>query len=356
MKKVLLGCLVVAGLVFSSCKNGEGTDSKSPNATAQQDIGEVLATVNGLSIGSKEFDEEYQRSVPRKNPGDPEGDATADKKEVMDKLIANKLLYQEALRQGLDQDARIQKMMINSLLRKDVYGSIKSNDIKDEEAKAYFDTHQDEFIVPEKVQVRRILIKVDADTPDADAKKKAEDVLKELTGGADFKDLAMKYSEDPYARRGGDMGFVAKEGKPGLDAVVVEKAFALEKGATSEVFKTDEGYNIVQAANKRERIERTFDQMRGAVLRKLKTEKYKELHDSYVANLKTKAEIKIHEDKVAAHKVPERSMPSFPEGGAGMPGGAPGMVMPGGAPSAPVPGGAEIAVPAPAPGGEGEGE
>ena len=82
-----------------------------------------------------------------------------------------------------------------------------------------------------------------------------------------------KHSEDPYRRRGGDVGFVPKTGKPGLDPEIVDKAFAMEVEQVSEPFKTNEGYNVIYIANKRDRVERTFQQMKGSVLRKVKNEK-----------------------------------------------------------------------------------
>jgi predicted TIM-barrel fold metal-dependent hydrolase len=53
-------------------------------------------------------------------------------------------------------------------------------------------------------------------------------------------------------------------------------------------------------ANKRERVERTFQQMKGSVLRKVKNEKLKELYQGYVDDLKKGAQIKINEDQLAA--------------------------------------------------------
>lgn len=356
--------LAVSGLfLMTGCPNNSQT-SGGTNAAAV-DIGEKLAEVNGLAIGSNEFDEAYSRTM--RPPAGEQQDESALKKEVMDRLVSDKLLYQEALRQGLDKDPKIQRMMINTLLRKDVYGAIKSNDIPDQELQAYFDQHKDEFIVPEKVQLRRILIRVDDKTNDEAAKAKIDGLLAEVQKTPDsFKDVAMRDSQDAFARRGGDMGFVSKDGKAGIDPKVIEEAFKLEAGAISAVFKTDEGYNIVQAVNKRERVERTFEQMKGAVLRKLKAEKSKEIQDQYVAKLKSNAKISIDEGKLGSYQ-PKSRMPAGMPGAEGMmpgmmPGMAPGMApgaagavpgapaLPAGAPAAEgaAPAGAPAAAPAPA--------
>ncbi|MCB9794847.1 MAG: peptidylprolyl isomerase, partial [Alphaproteobacteria bacterium] len=169
---------------------------------------------------------------------------------------------------------------------------------------AYYEAHKDEFVVPEKVQIKRILIRVSEERPDAEAKAEADRIRGELAGdGSNFKDLAAKYSEDPYKRRGGDLGFVSSDGKPGLDQDIVNKAFELPVNQLSEVFRTTDGYNILLVANKRERVERTFQQMKGSVLRKVKNERLKEMYESYVAELKQGVNVQVNEDKLAAVEV-----------------------------------------------------
>ena len=170
-----------------------------------------------------------------------------------------------------------------------------------------------EFVVPEKVQIKRILVKVTDDRPDDAAKAEAARILGELQGDvSQFKELASKHSEDPYKRRGGDVGFVPKDGKPGLDSAIVEKAFTLGVGDLSDVFKTDEGYNIVLNANKRDKVERTFQQMKGSVLRKIKNEKLKSLYDSYVAELRTGAKVAKEDAKLAEIEVEPARAPKHP--------------------------------------------
>src|SRR5262245_54572915 len=88
-----------------------------------------------------------------------------------------------------------------------------------EDLKTYYDLHQDQYRVPEEVKVSHILIKTPAPGADGkvddkgveEARKKAEDVLKQLKGGAKFEDLAKKYSEDPGSgKQGGDLGWIGR--------------------------------------------------------------------------------------------------------------------------------------------------
>lgn len=324
---LLLSTFVTACDQDAGTTAGGGTTA-APAATAEE-VGETLAEVSGMVIGSKEF----EAAAARKAPAVGDTLSAEEKQEVLDSLVNDKLLYQAALQKGLDRDPKVQKVMVNTLLREVVYANVRNSDFTDEELQAYYEAQKEEFVVPEKVQIKRILIKAGDKRTEDEAKAEAERIRAEVAKAPDsFKDLAAKFSEDPYRRRGGDVGFVPKSGKPGLDAEVVAKAFELEVGAISEVFKSGEGYNIVSVANKRERVERTFQQMKGSVLRKVKNDKLKELYDGYVAGLRQTADIKINQDKVALIEIkaarrpgPSLSMNPADMEGEGMP-----MPMPGG--------------------------
>ena len=301
-----------------ACESGETTSASSSSSSsasgasapaAAADIGEVLAKVNNQNVGSNEFEE----AASRKQPSEGDALSLSDKQEVLDKLVDEKLLYEAALVQGLDKDPKVMKVMVNTLLREEVYSNVRNSDFNDQELQAYYETHKEEFVVPEKVQIKRILIKITDDRPDADALAEASRIRKEVAADPkQFKDLAGKYSEDPYRRRGGDVGFVPKIGKPCLDPEIVDKAFAMDVEAVSEPFKTNEGYNIIYVANKRDRVERTFQQMKGSVLRKVKNEKLKGLYEDYVANLRQNADIQVNQDKLDLIDVKSAKRPAGP--------------------------------------------
>ena len=85
--------------------------------------------------------------------------------------------------------------------------------------RAYYDQHRDEYRVPEQVKVSHILIKTPLPGPDgkvdekgvAEAQQRAEDLLEQLKSGANFEELAKKYSEDPgSAKQGGSLGWIGR--------------------------------------------------------------------------------------------------------------------------------------------------
>lgn len=303
--------VVVALLAMPGCGN-EGPGGTPSAATASSgDIGEVIATVNGASIGAKEF----ETAAARKTPANGDSLSLEEKKQVLDDLVEEKLLYAEALKKGLDKDPKVQKVMVNTLVREQVFNTLQNSDFPDDVLQKYYEDHKSEFIVPEKVQIKRILVKVTPERADDAAKAEAEKLRAEVAKNPDsFKDVAARASEDPYKRRGGDVGFVSKEGKPGLEQAIVDKAFGMETSAISEVFKTEDGYNIIQVAARREQLERTFQQMKGTVLRKAKSAKQQELYDGFVGGLKKDAKITTDEAKLAALEIKSSRRPFAPGG------------------------------------------
>ncbi|MBA2319982.1 MAG: peptidyl-prolyl cis-trans isomerase [Deltaproteobacteria bacterium] len=207
---------------------------------------------------------------------------------VLARLAEDEALFQEAARQGLHRDPKVRKTMINLLMRQEVYSKVKAADFTDEEMKAYFDAHRAEFVVPEKVHIKRIFIAVDHRRPQAQALALANEVrAKVMANPGKFKDLAAAHSEDTWKRRGGDLSYVSREGpNNGIDPAVVEAAFALPVGGVSTPFLAGGGYNVVLNAAHRDRVERGYSQMEGSILRQMKAERTKVLLEAYVAKVR----------------------------------------------------------------------
>ncbi len=295
--------LGVAGLIallnFVPGCSGEGISGTSggggSEVIANISDKDVMATVDGFAITRKEF----EQTAARKTPADGKTLSMEEKREVINKLIEEKILYLQALDKGLDRDPKVQRVMVNTLLREEVYSKVRNTDFSDEDLRAYYEETKSEFVVPEKVQVKRILIRITPDRDDGQAAAEAERLRAEIERDPEaFKELATEFSDGPYKRRGGDLGFISHEGKPGVSEEIIDAAFEMEENTLSQVFMTDEGYNILQVTAKRASVTRTFQQMKGSVLRMKKNEKLQEMYEQYVNTLKEGVEIELDEEKM----------------------------------------------------------
>ena len=151
--------------------------------------------------------------------------------------------------------------------------------VSQQEVRAYYDDHRDEYRVPDQVNVRHILFKTPLPGPDGKvdqkgveaARQKAEDVLKQLKAG-DFAALARKYSEDTAsAKNGGSLGWIQRGrfGSADEDKIV----FGLAKGGTSDVIATGSGFDIVRVDDKQDAHVQPLEEVRAQIEAKLKTEK-----------------------------------------------------------------------------------
>jgi peptidyl-prolyl cis-trans isomerase D len=140
-----------------------------------------------------------------------------------------------------------------------------------EEIQSYYNQRKDQYRVPDEVKVAHILIKTPAAGADGkvdekgveEARKKAEDVLKQLKGGAKLEDLAKKYSDDPgSAKQGGELGWIGR----GRTVPEFEKAaFSQAKGQTSDLVKSSYGFHIIRTEDKHEAHLKTLDEVKGEI-------------------------------------------------------------------------------------------
>lgn len=151
--------------------------------------------------------------------------------------------------------------------------------ITPQELQSYYDQHRDEYRVDQQVNVRHILIKtplagsdgkVDQKGVDA-ARKKAEDILKQVKAGGNFSDLAKKYSEDTgSAENGGSIGWIGK----GRTVPEFEKtAFSLPKGGTSDLVQSSYGFHIIHVDDKQEAHLKTLAEVKDQIEPVLKQQK-----------------------------------------------------------------------------------
>jgi peptidyl-prolyl cis-trans isomerase D len=179
-----------------------------------------------------------------------------------------------------------------------------------DDLKSYYDQHRDQYRVPEQVKVSHILIKTPLPGPDgkidekgtAEAQRRAEDLLKQLKGGAKLEDLAQKYSEDPgSAKQAGSLGWIGK----GQTVPEFEKtAFSLPKGQISDLVKSSYGFHIIRVDDKQEAHMKSIDEVKAQIEPLLKHQKAQQLAQKQAETLLKNARGQNIDAAAAAAGVP----------------------------------------------------
>jgi len=122
-----------------------------------------------------------------------------------------------------------------------------------------YNNNSEQYTTPEQVRASHILLKTEG-KDDAAVKAKAEELLKQARGGADFAELARKNSEDEAsAKNGGDLDYFGRGRMvPEFDQAV----FAMQPGTISDVVKTQYGYHIIKLVDKKNATTRPLTEVR----------------------------------------------------------------------------------------------
>ena len=150
----------------------------------------------------------------------------------------------------------------------------KSIQISEADLKSYYDQNAVRLSGVEERRASHILINAPKDAPDAERQKarlRAEELLKAVRANpAKFAEVASKNSQDQgSAAKGGDLDFFARGAmvKPFEDA-----AFAMQKGAISDLVESDFGFHIIQLTDIKLPKQRSFDELRVSLEADLKNQ------------------------------------------------------------------------------------
>ncbi len=296
-----------------------------PPATAK----DVAAQVNARAITYQELNREFRARtrVPFESvQADPR--AQRIRKQILDQIVNERLLEQEAERQKLSVasdavEARVQalqarfpspeafnqelsrrglttaqlrKNIKRGLLRQEVINKeiFEKISVSPEELRAYFQKHRDTYVQEEKVHARHILIQVAPDaSPEDDqkAKARATAVLAKARKGGDFAQLAKQHSEGPSGERGGDLGYFGrgKMVKPFEDA-----AFRLKAGQVSDLVRTQFGYHIIKVEEKVAAKRLSYAEAKDQVESDLTREKANAQFREFINALREKGKVTIN--------------------------------------------------------------
>jgi peptidyl-prolyl cis-trans isomerase SurA len=175
-----------------------------------------------------------------------------------------------------------------------IQSEVKSKIIlREEEIRNYYAENKEEFTVQERIHLAAIFLKQEDASSGGDASalmNKAKDIIERIKAGADFTDLAKKYSQGPGAEEGGDLGFFKISQ---LDPELQNIARRLSTGDLSDPIKRYFGLQIIKVLEKDEARTKSYEEVRNAIYDKLYREEINKRYASWIKELREKAYTKV---------------------------------------------------------------
>lgn len=153
--------------------------------------------------------------------------------------------------------------------------------ISTEEARKYYELHREQYILPERVKARQIVVA---------SKRTANKILRELKKGREFEKLAVENSLGPEGRFGGDLGYFTRGDMPEEFNVV----FSMEKGQISEVIKSPYGFHIFKVEDRTEDQRLAFEEVIDDIRRKISQMRSEQRYYQWLEELKRNAKIEVN--------------------------------------------------------------
>jgi len=269
-KKVLLATVALLGTLALPAL------ASLPASSAAASGDPVVARVNGEEIHRSDVMRELQMAGPQMQQLPPQMIYP----QILQKMIATKIVAQKGYAEGLQNSKevkeRVKDLEAQVVAEAYVHKAVEPK-ITDAKVKERYDQLAAKFKPQDEVRARHILVKTEDE---------ANDVLKQLKGGADFAKLAEDKSKDTgSAKQGGDLGYFVHDA---MVKAFADAAFSMKVGEVSSTpVKTEFGYHIIKVEDKRKSSPPPIAEVKDQITNQLG----QELTNDEVKSLEAKAKI-----------------------------------------------------------------
>jgi peptidyl-prolyl cis-trans isomerase C len=290
----LLVTTMILALAACNRPDESATTPASPPADGGKSSGAVIATYAGKKVTSDDLVKEIERlpAPSRAYLADP-----ARRKQFVENMALNDLLFDEGAKAGYDKDPDIERQVVDLRKRLVVQRVMRQYqtppEITDADVQKQYDDNPSLYSTTQ-IRASHILVKDEAT---------ARQILAELKTNPDkFETLAQEKSIDTTtAKKGGDLGgFGQGRMVPEFEKV----AFALKPGEISDVVKTQFGYHIIKVTERKEGERRPFDQVKEQIRAQLRNKAMQDRIQGHYDELKKNADMKVDEDALAKVSMP----------------------------------------------------
>ena len=252
-------------------------------------VNEMVIVQRGKELGYKLSDEQFKGvvdNIKKENKIETEEQFQAAlKAENMTMTDLRRQLERSMIRQRVEQN--------------EVLGKIG---LTDSEARAYYESHLNEFTSPPTVTLREILVAVPASNRGVNvaaeeaAKTRAEEIRKRVTtGGENFDKLAAEVSDSPSKANSGLIGPLSVlDISPELRKVIE----TMKPGDVSEPIRNARGVQILKLESKSESQTMPFEQAKDQIGERVFTDKRKAEYAKYLDKLRAQAIIEWKNQEV----------------------------------------------------------
>ncbi|MFH1145039.1 MAG: peptidyl-prolyl cis-trans isomerase [Candidatus Eisenbacteria bacterium] len=290
---VLAAAVVLAtGLTGCSKEGGDEPDFSAPEI-AGSDL--VVAEFQGRPITAGEIYHKIRLQypqMPRSGPG-----LGLQAKELVQAVVDERCVVAYARERGLDRTPDYQRTLHFSdrfILNRTAEAAICADVApSEEELRAWYEEHLDQFTVPEQLWYHQIQV---------GSQMQAEDICRQLASGADFEALARKFSRDTEsAARGGRMLPFRDDGSPTLPARQPRLAQALRslgEGGVSPPVKGESDWHVLRLDARRAAYVKDFEELREGLHEKIGGSREVDHLSSVIDSLKRAYRVKYHEENL----------------------------------------------------------
>lgn len=298
-RRLPAACCLLPLLLLAGCDRGSGGGLRAPPEPGDVAVARVGESAVYASDVKREAEAQGEIGA-----GEPLDASSPLFRRLMDELVDQRLLSQEALKRGLEDEPAVrrrlaaarERVLADALVENVVAGATNEAAIR----ALYADTQRLQRR-SEEIRARQIVTATEAE---------ARAVLGQLAAGAPFEQLAMQRSTDAATRfNGGDLDYFTLDVMPEPYAAAVTGAPA---GRVVGPFRTDAGWVVLRVEDRRPEQPDTLEEVRPQLVRFLTFDRIRQL----LEELRGKAKIEVLLESGGARTQEPASAPRAPAGGA----------------------------------------
>jgi peptidyl-prolyl cis-trans isomerase SurA len=163
------------------------------------------------------------------------------------------------------------------------------SEISPERIEEFYVKNKLRFYQEEALHLRQVILTPMASEGLVPLRQTAKKVINELDNGANFGDIARKYSQDEMSRKGGDWGWIKRKD---IRKELSDIAFGLEKSQYSQAIEVGGTIFILYAEDKREEMIQPVAQVRDIIENVLVGEIARETQEKWLNDLRNDAYVR----------------------------------------------------------------